>query len=232
MKKLITLLIVIAAGTNLFAQDNTTNTDSKETDETMVIENETDTSYYEVGKKKVEIIERNDSTFVKVWDEDVDIDEDAFEKMLDEDGFEFEFENENPKKFRGHWAGFEFGLNNYVDKDGSLNRTPENEFMDISTNRSWNFNLNFAQFSFPVGTDYAGFVTGLGLEWSNYHFSSTNTIIKNTETQQIESVNLNRDLIMNRFQTTYLTVPLLFEVQFSMLPVKTGCILPVVLLAE
>ena len=171
----------------------------------------TDTSYFSLGEKQVEIIERNDSTFVKVWEEP---DDRVSEDSDNDNSFDLNFSNGDKSRFRGHWAGFEFGMNNYVDQDFSINRTPENEFMDISTNRSWNFNLNFAQFSIPFASNYTGFVTGLGLEWSNYHFSNTSTIRKNTTTREIEPVDLNRDLYLNRLQTTYLTIPMIFELQF------------------
>ncbi len=170
-----------------------------------------DTSYFTVGKKNVEIIEINDSTYVKIWEEG----EEKEDLDDDEEGFDFDKKLfEKSSRFRGHWAGFEFGMNNYVDDNFSLNRSPESEFMDISTNNSWNFNLNFIQYSLPIHTSYFGAVTGMGIEWSNYHFSNSNTIVKNTQTQQIEEKTLTQDLIKNRFQTTYLTVPLLFEVQF------------------
>lgn len=170
-----------------------------------------DTSYFTVGKKNVEIIEINDSTYVKIWEEG----EEEEDTENEEDGFDFDSKLfEKSSRFRGHWAGFEFGMNNYVDANFSLNRSPETEFMDISTNNSWNFNLNFIQYSLPIHSSYFGAVTGMGIEWSNYHFSHSNSITKNTQTQQIEEKILTQDLIKNRFQTTYLTVPLLFEVQF------------------
>jgi hypothetical protein len=181
---------------------------------------EADTSYFTVGKKQVEIIERSDSTFVKVWEEKESEDKEfpSNPKLFEED-LEFGVVNTKDEyKFRGHWAGIEFGMNNYVDENFSIARTPENEFMDINTNRSWNFNLNFAQFSIPFGSSYFGAVTGMGLEWSNYHFTHTTTIVKDTEEQQIVPVVINKDLKMNRFQTTYLTVPLLLEVQFFNAP--------------
>ncbi len=173
-----------------------------------------DTNYFDIGKKRVQIIERNDSTYVKVWEDDGDKEEDKGDGD-DGSGFDWDFSiaGEN-SRFRGHWTGFEFGMNNYVDKNFSMNRNSDNEFMDISTNSSWNFNFNFAQFSIPLASKYTGFVVGLGLEWSNYHFSGSSTIVKNIDTRQIESYDYNTDLKLNRFQTTYITFPLLYEVQF------------------
>lgn len=207
MKSFIILLAGIFLGSNLYAQQDSG-------DRTPV----SDTSMFTVGKKSVEIIERNDSTFVKVIEENDDV---ISEFNFSDDDSDWDWpgmEDKDKYKFKGHWAGFEFGTNNYVDDRFSVTRTAENEFMDINTSRSWNLNLNFAQYSLPLNSQYIGFVTGLGIEWSNYHFSNHNTIVKNTQTQQIESEDINYDLSLNRFQTTYLTVPLILELQFFNAP--------------
>ena len=214
MKKLISIYILFLIATVSYSQDQPSNNV------------ESDTSYFSLGNKKVKIIERNDSTYVKVWKEGEDEDEihvpDSIKELddmesysfHDDEDWEWEFFDDGNQRFRGHWAGFEFGMNNYVDKNFVMTRTSENEFMDLNTNRSWNFNLNFAQFSIPIHPKYAGFVTGLGIEWSNYHFTNHHTIIKNNDIQQIEPYELDGDYSLNRFQTTYLTFPLLFELQF------------------
>ncbi len=120
----------------------------------------------------------------------------------------------NNKRFKGHWAGFEMGLNNYLTDDMSM--TPDNAWMEINTGKSWNFNLNFAQFSIPILRDRVGLVSGLGFEWSNYHFSNENSITKDPTTHTITPVDLSAiPLKKNRLQTTYLTAPLLMEAQFG-----------------
>lgn len=116
-------------------------------------------------------------------------------------------------KFKGHWAGFEFGLNNYATSSFSV--TPEDAYMEINTGKSWNFNFNFAQVSVPLVRDRFGVVSGLGLEWNNYHFSHDNTITKDPETNVIIEKPIEEALKMNRLQTTYLTIPVLFEVQLG-----------------
>jgi hypothetical protein len=165
-----------------------------------------------LGNKEVKIIEQDDETSIIMKDTE----KDGKEKTEKDDDSVFEgitIPSEDIKKFKGHWAGFEFGLNNYVDKDFSLTRTPENEFMDINTGKSWNFNLNFYQYSIPVLSNRFGIVSGMGLEWSNYHFSNLNTINKIDGSIQVDSITYTDSPKKNRFQTTYLTVPLLVELQ-------------------
>ena len=171
-----------------------------------------DTTFITVANKRIQIIEEDGETEVKIKDletgEDHDFD-------FDDDAFNDEGKSGGKKKwqeFKGHWAGFEFGLNNYVSNDFSLNHSPESDFLELNTGKSWNFNLNFCQYSLGFGTDRAGIVTGMGLEWCNYHFSDTNSIMKLD--RQIAPRPIPDNIKKNRLQTTYLTVPLILEVQF------------------
>ncbi len=172
-----------------------------------------DTTFITLGNKKIKIIEKNGETEVKIQDKDVKAENNEDEDYDTEDFMDDEpFEKEGKgKEFKGHWAGFEFGLNNYVDNDLSLSRSPENEFMDVNTGRSWNFNLNFAQYSLGFGTDHIGLVTGMGFEWCNYHLNDSSLQKFDGE---IVSLAVPESVTKNRFQTTYLTIPLLLEIQF------------------
>ena len=176
-----------------------------------------DTTYISLGSKKIRIIEKNGETEVKIQNKEGEEynefnTEEKEDRKSDWKDNDFEIEKNHWKDFKGHWAGFEFGLNNYVDKDFSFNRTPENEFMDINTGRSWNINMNFSQYSVGFGTDRVGLVTGMGLEWNNYHFNDTNSIQKLNG--EIASRSIPDNTTKNRLQSTYLTLPLLLEAQF------------------
>jgi hypothetical protein len=191
-----------------------------------------DSTVFRVGETEIEIIEEDGETSIKFKDlkkfeeDELDQEEDneAFSEIPEvpeipeipeipgiEDNNDDGDDDDDNSKFKGHWAGFSFGPNNYIDKDFSLNRTPESEFLDLNTSKSWNFNLNFAQYSFPLIKDRFGLITGMGIEWSNYHFENSNSIKK--DNGKVVADTLSVDLIKNRFQTTFLTVPLLFELQ-------------------
>jgi hypothetical protein len=184
-----------------------------------------DSTILKLGDKEIEIVEQNGETSIKFKDskkselkEENQNDDTIVEVPEVPDAPAVPDEEDSDKgdkksKFKGHWAGFSFGPNNYVDKDNSLVRTSDNEFLDLNTGKSWNLNFNFTQYSFPVIKDRAGLVTGMGIEWSNYHFANNNTIIKGGNPGKIVADTLNFDLIKNRFQTTYLTVPLMAEIQ-------------------
>lgn len=178
--------------------------DEPNTDENTPIKvQKGDTTYITLGKKRIKIFEEDGETNVKIEEKDknpICEDENTFERQ--------------PawKNFKGHWAGLSGGPNNLVDKHNSFERSGEDKFMDINPVKSWNFNFNFAQYSIGLGSDKIGLSTGLGLEWSNYHFSDTNIIQK--QNGRIESLPTPENTQKKRLQTTYLTVPLLFEFQF------------------
>ena len=193
------------------------------TDE-VVKKGKPDTTTLNLGKKEINIIDENGETSIKIKDKKDTGEEEEEDSVAESpeapevpeapEAPDFSFRKDKKKdkdKFKGHWAGFEFGLNNYVDKDFSLQRTAETEFLDLNTGKSWNFNLNFAQYSFPILFNRFGLVTGMGFEWSNYHFQNNNTIQKLDG--EIQALDLTVNPVKNRFQTTYLTVPLLAEVQ-------------------
>ncbi len=189
----------------------------------------------------VEVIENNNTTSIIVHKDgdtiknyemnyDFQSKNDKADKIDKKDkskSFNFEFNSDNDdnfftkrakrRRFKGHWSGFEFGLNNYLTDDFSI--TPDEEYMEINTGKSWNFNLNFAQVSVPLIRDRVGLVSGLGIEWNNYHFSNGNTIKRDPITHTIVPVPLtNMALKKNKLTTTYLTVPLLLEAQIGSSP--------------
>jgi hypothetical protein len=124
-------------------------------------------------------------------------------------------ENEDSKtgKFKPHWAGFEVGLNNYVNSNRSMSLDNSMSYMDLNTSRSWNFNINFMQYGFGLIGDKIGLVTGLGAEWNNYHFDNDNSITKVNGIIAPLDLTSYTDIRKNRLQTTYLRAPLLLEFQ-------------------
>lgn len=162
-----------------------------------------DTTKIKIGKKGITIIEDEDGSPTVTWENLEEIDE----PDIDDDG-DNEKSNKN-KKFKGHWSGFEIGLNSYVNDDFSMNVTPD--FMDLNTGKSWNYNINFLQHDLALGTNYLGLVTGLGFEFSNYHFDNGNVIVEKNGV--IVVVPAPTTIDKARLQTVFLTAPLLLEFQ-------------------
>jgi hypothetical protein len=170
------------------------------------IEENRDTTKIRIGKKGLKIIEDGDGTTVEVVDEDEFDDSDDNEK------------ERRGKDFKGHWAGLELGLNNYMNQDFNISRDENSEFMDLNTGRSINVNINFLQYNLGLGTDKVGLTTGLGIEFSNYFFDNNNNIAQNEETGEIYELDydvIGINLSKSKLTTTYLTVPLILEAQIG-----------------
>jgi hypothetical protein len=119
---------------------------------------------------------------------------------------------ENKRKhFKGHWAGLEIGLNNYLTSDQSLTLPAEINYMTLHSGKSRNFNINFGQLSIGLSR-HVGFVTGIGLNWNNYRFDGNNNIQKGTS-GIIEILDPGTTLKKSKLSTLYLKVPLLLEFQ-------------------
>jgi hypothetical protein len=182
--------------------------------ETVVVDENKDTTRIKVGNKGIIIIEGDKGTQVNIENIDENSEEsENFSELNDEDVDNEDIESK--AKFKPHWEGIEIGLNNYVNSNGSMSLDPIMSFMDLNTSRSWNFNVNFLQYGFGLGTDKIGLVTGLGFEWNNYHFDNDNNIQKVDGV--IESFPLSPATYPNiqktKLQTTYLRAPLLVEFQ-------------------
>jgi hypothetical protein len=131
------------------------------------------------------------------------------------------------RNFRGHWAGFEAGFNNYLHAE-SMTLPEQISYMELNTNRSNCFNLNFSQVNIGFSR-YTGLVTGLGVNWNIYRFEGMNSIAVGnddiiTALIPVETVPLKK----SKFNTLYLNIPLMFEVQipagYSRLNLAAGVI--------
>jgi hypothetical protein len=154
-----------------------------------------------VGSKAIEITDTEDGTNVEI------IDQENFEKH----GWE-----KKKKKFTGHWAGFEMGLNDLINEDFKFAGTdPGTRYLDLNTGKSWNVNLNPIQYSLPMSPGI-GWVTGLGLDWNNYFFDGNNCIGKDsagniTPVYPPDGISYTK----TKMNTTYMSLPLLLEFQFG-----------------
>ncbi len=119
----------------------------------------------------------------------------------------------NARNFRGHWAGIEFGFNNYAfERDMVL---PANlDYMILNTTASNCFNINFSQLNLGFSR-HMGIVSGIGLNWNNYRFEHGNSIAVGSDgiiTPVFFPDNLPA-VKKSKFSALYLNVPVLLEVQ-------------------
>ncbi len=190
-------------------------TESEE--EIELLENKIERYENEIERHEA-IVEAFDDGVIDIEDELADLEETLEElaENLEDLDFDFDFDYDDigksrKKKFKGHWAGLEFGFSNYLNSGYQLSLPTDGEFMELNPEKSWNFSLNILQQSVPFSR-YMGLVTGAGFDWTYYNLkqnidlSAPNGIIVPTEVT-------DRTYVKNVLQTAYFNVPLLMEFQ-------------------
>ncbi|MHC1706284.1 MAG: DUF2807 domain-containing protein [Bacteroidales bacterium] len=135
-------------------------------------------------------------------------------KHSKDDGHKDFWSNKKSGKFDGHWAGFDLGVNGYVNKDGNMDLPKEYNFLDLRMEKSINVKVNFFEQNFNLIRNHVGLVTGLGLEYNNYRFASNVILEKNNDVlegyydEDPDKVYKKSKLVVN-----YLNLPLLLEYQ-------------------
>ncbi len=124
---------------------------------------------------------------------------------------EKDYKAKRRRRFTGHWAGAEFGFNNYLTEDITTTLPEDIDYMSLHSGKSYNFNANIAQTSLGL-TRRIGFVTGLGINWNNYRFDGNNNIYKE-ENGIIAEYDPALLLKKSKFSTLFLTLPVLLEFQ-------------------
>jgi len=173
-----------------------------------------DSTVVTVGDNSViKVIDHPDSTSIRLGNQEIVI----VEKDGDTDVHIGHVDPNNhgnffcSSRFRGHWAGFEWGINNFLDEDFTISREGEDSFMDLNTGRSCAINLNFAQYSLGFGSSHFGSVIGLGLGFNNYYFDGDNTIAEVDDyVVGVDTTGVSK----SKLTTTFLRLPLFLEVQF------------------
>jgi hypothetical protein len=174
-----------------------------------------------IGKDLLSIVDSKDAVKVRIGNRALNILESLegpklnFEKYpeieeLDQENSESN-RSKRSKRFKGHWAGIEFGFNNYLTSGNSMVLPVDIDYMTLKTSKSLNFNLNFSQLSFGL-TRHVGFVTGLSLNWNNYKFDGNNNITKGTF-GIIEKLDPGASLKKSKLATLFLNIPVLLEIQ-------------------
>lgn len=173
--------------------------------EIFIIEGNGDTTKFQLGSRGMSIVEGKDGYTIEI----IEMDENKGKRKVDNDEDD-EGEKHKKKKFRPHYAGFEIGLNNFLNADNTLHT---GTFMNLNTAKSWNYNLNFLEYGIGLGTSYVGLVTGMGVEWSNYVFDGNNSILEEDGDIFERPAPVYNGVTKSKLAMTYLNAPLLLEFQ-------------------
>lgn len=173
----------------------------------------------EKGVKDIEReIEKED------WKKDWKEEDDDFDWDMNSDWYS-DWDNLSPfnkkKKFRGHWSGFELGLNNYVNEDYKTTLDPEDQLFELNPEQSWVFSLNFVEFNIPF-SKWSGLVTGMGTTWNNYHFRNNVNVYEDANAIIVAEQETDHNYSKNTLNLWYMTVPLIFEFQIPVSKNRPG----------
>ena len=156
-----------------------------------------------VGRLEVNYYEDNDSVKIRLGNRELKVD----------DNGNVSFQRCKPMRFNGHWAGFEMGINGYVNPDFNMNFPKTNEYLDLNMAKSIAVYVNFFEQNVALSKNQKwGMVTGFGTYWNNYRFSK-DTRLNADSSALIGYIDQGISIRKSKLTTWYLTVPLLFEFQ-------------------
>jgi hypothetical protein len=221
MKKIGIIFMLMILITRLSGQEQVKA--KAEENKSSVLADTNDNSKVVIGEDLLKVEDSKDAIKVRVGDRGINLLEslEGGHKLVFENYSrkEDEFVNDDSEeqkerrrqRFRGHWAGIEFGFNNLLTEANSLTMPPDINYMTMHSGKSTNFTINFAQLSLGVSR-HAGFVTGLGIDWNNYKFDGDYNIHKLSD-GTIDSLDPNGSLKKSKLATIYLHLPIMFEGQ-------------------
>lgn len=159
-----------------------------------------------IGELDIEVID-GDTTRVRVGGAGIQVDEKGNVTV----------KRERKHRFDGHWAGFDLGVNGYLNPDFEMDLPKEYEYLDLVMQKSITVHLNFLEQNFNLIRNKFGLITGLGLEYTNYRFDNDVLLTKGEDgiarLEVNEELNDRRDYEKSKLVVNYLNLPLLLEYQ-------------------
>ena len=120
------------------------------------------------------------------------------------------------KRLNPHWTGFGMGFMNYSDK-----KIP---YGKLKMSTSHNFTVNLFDFHRQIGKTNWLFVSGIGAEWSRYHFDENAAITKKDGITFFEPAPEGINYKSTKLLAYYITIPLLLEYQISNFHISGGAV--------
>ncbi len=119
-----------------------------------------------------------------------------------------------------YWSGLDLGFNNWVGPDGSGDLDADADFMQLDPARSRFFAINFMEQKVEFGDHRAGFLTGLGLEYTSYHL--LNNVALAYDADSVYGIEVDEpSYTKNKIRQTGIRVPLMFEFNTKKAPLPT-----------
>jgi len=107
-----------------------------------------------------------------------------------------------------HWAGIRIGVNGYTNGDKGLPLVGLDRNLELDYGRSVSWGLNLFEKDFRLYKQHVELVTGLGMHFANYTFTSQYVTLNNTKPFSY-TTDSTVSLSKNKLKATYITAPLM-----------------------
>ncbi|MFA5971798.1 MAG: DUF2807 domain-containing protein [Lentimicrobiaceae bacterium] len=154
----------------------------------------------------------NDKRVVVVTDDTVRVNLGQRDYVISDNGVKISKHDKEPK-FKGHWAGFELGVNGLLNKDMVIGSPEGYNFMDLNYAKSIAVNINFFEQNINLIRQHLGLVTGMGISWNNYRFDKNVVLTHDGEFNGYFDTDATKSYEKSKLVVTYLRVPLMLEYQ-------------------
>jgi len=131
-----------------------------------------------------------------------------------EHNYNVDVADNGPRKAYFHWAGLEFGYNNFVNDDFKFDVPDQYGYLKLRTGKSVFWNLNLFGVKFNLVQEHLVLGTGLGFSLRNYYFSTNDSILV-PNASSVSATQATAPWFKNKLSTNYLTVPLMLEYNTS-----------------
>ncbi len=130
-----------------------------------------------------------------------------------------DLKKERRRKFT-YWSGLDLGVNTLLGPDHDADLSGDAEFLEINNARSRFFAINFMERKLEFGTHHAGLMTGLGVEFTSYHFR--NNVLLRYDADSVFALDVERpEFRKNKLRQIGLRLPLMLEFNTKRAPLPT-----------
>ncbi|MEO8066520.1 MAG: hypothetical protein ABI599_02380 [Flavobacteriales bacterium] len=119
-----------------------------------------------------------------------------------------------------HWGGMDLGFNSFIATDGRIGDGPKTNGLALNSWRSRFIAFNLAEWKIEFGSHHAGLLTGLGIEFRNYHFAD-NTVLTDVADTTFGAPVAEPDFTKNKLRQIGFRVPVMLEFNTKRAPLPT-----------
>lgn len=126
--------------------------------------------------------------------------------------------DDDKESYYQHWSGFNMGFNMLVNDQMSIAAPGNAPYLTLNHGKSFQWQMNFAEKSFPIVGNYLQMSTGLGFDFRTYAFRNDFTLLPGSDT--VAAFPSGFSLDKNNLNVSGFRVPLLLGINTSKDPEK------------